>query len=99
MINSLTSFVHKAFNRPASSALLASNQCRRMALMREDLTRRCFATAEKQPSTKVQKKKSHGVYLWAKMPRLGAKGGAVSTTLSMPKGMPSRITEFDELNV
>ena len=44
-------------------------------------------------------KKSHGVYLWAKMPRLGAKGGSVATTLSLPKGEPKRITEFDELNV
>lgn len=33
------------------------------------------------------------------MPRLGAKGGAVSTTLQMPKGNPQRITAYDDMNV
>ena len=39
-------------------------------------------------STFSTKTKKNGVYLWSKMPRLGPKGGAVSSNLQMPKGMP-----------
>ena len=47
----------------------------------------------------ADKKKTNGVYLWSKLPRLGAKGGSVTTTLQMPKGNPQRIEAFDDLNV
>ena len=58
------------------------------------------ATPTKKASKMADnKKKTHGVYLWAKLPRLGAKSGSVSTTLSMPKGQPQRIEEYDALNV
>lgn len=33
------------------------------------------------------------------MPKVGLKGGAVKNAIEMPKGMPKRIEEYDELNV
>jgi len=48
---------------------------------------------------KAVPKKTNGVYLWSKLPRLGAKGGSVTTNLQMPRGMPQRIEQYDELNV
>ena len=65
-------------------------------------TKTTKATSKKETPTKMvekTKKKTHGVYLWSKMPRLGAKSGSVSANLSMPKGSPQRIEEFDALNV
>ena len=65
-----------------------------------------FTTSEEKPKSrskktaqKAQKKKTNGVYLWSKMPRLRQKGGSISANLQMPKGMPQRIPEFDDLNV
>jgi alpha-tubulin suppressor-like RCC1 family protein len=42
---------------------------------------------------------SVGVYMWAKIPRLGTKSGNLKNQLEMPKGVPKRVTEFDALNV
>ena len=42
---------------------------------------------------------SVGVYLWAKIPRLGTKTGNLKNQLEMPKGIPERVAEFDDLNV
>ena len=42
---------------------------------------------------------TNSVYLWAGMPKVGLKGGAVKNAIEMPKGMPKRIEEYDELNV
>ena len=50
-------------------------------------------------TVKVETPKTHGVYLWSKLPRLGAKSGSVTTNLQMPKGQPQRIEEYDALNV
>ena len=64
------------------------------------VTMRSFAAKkDTKAAAKAEKPKKHGVYMWAKLPRLGAKGGAVSTTLALPKGMPERIEEYDDLNV
>ena len=61
-------------------------------------TTRAKKSTSKKPV--VQKKKTNSVYLWSKMPRMAVgKGGSISTNLSLPKGEPQRITEFDELNV
>mmetsp|Transcript_15010 Transcript_15010/g.20378 ORF Transcript_15010/g.20378 Transcript_15010/m.20378 type:complete len:256 (-) Transcript_15010:690-1457(-) len=64
------------------------------------LSARNFAKAAASKSKVEQaKKKTNGVYLWSRMPRLGAKGGAVTTNLQMPKGSPQRITAYDDMNV
>ena len=42
---------------------------------------------------------SVGVYMWAKMPRIGTKSGSLKNQLEMPKGTPKRVEEFDKLNV
>jgi len=42
---------------------------------------------------------STGVYLWGKMPRMGAKSGNLRVALEMPKGKPTRVPAFDDLNV
>jgi alpha-tubulin suppressor-like RCC1 family protein len=42
---------------------------------------------------------STGVYLWAKMPRLGSKSGNLKLNLEMPKGIPKRVEAFDSLDV
>ena len=50
-------------------------------------------------AAKKEDNSTYGVYLWARMPRLGPKAGAVGTQLSMPKGNPQRIEVFDDLNI
>ena len=55
-----------------------------MALYRPSLTRTSYRTfAAKTTKTAKSKKKednsTYGVYLWARMPRLGPKAGAVGT--------------------
>jgi hypothetical protein len=42
---------------------------------------------------------STAVYLWSRMPRLGTKTGNLKLSIEMPKGNPSRIKAFDDLNV
>jgi hypothetical protein len=72
-----------------------------LSLNRQFLTRtslRSFATKTAK-TAKKEDSGSYGVYLWAKIPRIGPKAGSVGTQMSMPKGNPKRITEFDDLNV
>lgn len=42
---------------------------------------------------------SSSVYMWAKLPRLGAKSGNLKNQLEMPKGTPKRIAAFDDLKI
>ena len=48
---------------------------------------------------KQQRQFSTGVYLWARLPRLGSKSGNMKLQFEMPKGLPKRIEAFDDLNV
>lgn len=89
-------------HRCAKSALpLASLEQVKQSFQIQSTSMRSFGAKAKTSSKAVAEaeKKTHGVYLWSKLPRLGAKGGAVSTNFSMPKGTPKRITEFDDMNV
>ena len=87
----LATLAHNSAVHTKSSyaAMTAISRQSKQAMQMTSVTMRSFAT--KKAVTKADKPKKHGVYLWAKLPRLGAKGGAVSTTLQMPKGMPQRI--------
>ena len=72
-----------------------------MAAQRSYLTRshiRTFASSATSTAA-TEDNDTYGVYLWARMPRLGPKSGAVGTQLQMPKGNPKRIEAFDDLNV
>ena len=60
---------------------------------------RHFASKSTKEDKPKESSATHGVYLWSKLPRLGAKSGSVTTNLQMPKGMPQRIEEYDALNV
>ena len=45
-------------------------------------------STKKEEPTPAASSATHGVYLWSKLPRLGAKSGSVTTNLQMPKGQP-----------
>jgi len=95
----IASLYHKSQQQASlPKALLQKTQwCLSIQQAQRSFTKK--ATAATTTKASAAKKKTHGVYLWSKLPRLGAKSGSVSTNLSMPKGMPQRISEFDELNV
>jgi len=60
------------------SRLLANRQTQLLAKMQ---SMRHFGAKKKTAEVAAAKKKTHGVYMWSKMPRLGAKSGSVSTNL------------------
>lgn len=49
--------------------------------------------------TQSRKSFSTSVYLWSQQPRLGSKTSSAKVKFEMPKGTPTRIEEFDNLDV
>lgn len=56
------------------------------------LLRRYFSTA-----TKANKQTSF--YIWTLMPRVGPKATEIKQQLAIPKGVPTRVAAFDNLNI
>ena len=55
------------------------------------LLRRSFSTANT--------KKKTSFYIWTLMPRVGPKATELKMQMAIPKGIPTRVPAFDDLNI
>lgn len=55
------------------------------------LLRRSFSTATRNNKT--------AFYIWTLMPRVGPKATELKQQLAIPKGIPTRVAAFDDLNI
>lgn len=54
------------------------------------LLRRSFSTASNKKTS---------LYIWTLMPRVGPKATELKQQLAIPKGIPTRVAAFDNLNI
>ena len=54
------------------------------------LLRRSFSTANNKKTS---------FYIWTLMPRVGPKATELKQQLAIPKGIPTRVKAFDDLNI
>jgi hypothetical protein len=54
------------------------------------LLRRSFSTANNKKTS---------FYIWTLMPRVGPKASELKQQLAIPKGVPTRVSSFDNLNI
>ena len=55
------------------------------------LLRRTFST--------TNSKKKTSFYIWTLMPRVGPKATELKMQMAIPKGIPTRVSAFDNLNI